>query len=231
MANYSPAPLDVVAIDIETVSLHPAAEVWEFGAVRRNADGSHTTKTIMLANPNLRHADLQALRIGRFYDRHPHAITTRQVRFSERLSPHSILRGRLAFAQEIAGFTHDAVLLVNNPTFDVPRLELLLRGQGILPSWYYRPVDVVALAAGALVGGAIDDEDLLAELAEEGPVSSWGSAFVSERLGVRLPSDDERHTALGDARWVLRLYDAALGQDNPADGRAAPAIVPTSAMY
>ena len=220
MANFPPAPRDVVAIDTETVSLHPAAEVWEFGAVRRNADGTHTTKTIMLANPNLRHADPQALRVGRFYERHPQAISRRPAPLSAHLSPHSIPRSRLDFAREIARFTHDAVLLVNNPTFDVPRLELLLRGQGILPGWYYRPVDVVALAAGALLGGAIDDDDLLAELAEEGPVSSWGSAFVSERLGVRLPSEDERHTALGDARWVLRLYDAAIGQANPAEGRA-----------
>lgn len=222
MANFPPAPRDVVAIDTETVSLHPAAEVWEFGGVRRNADGTHTTMTRMLANPNLRHADQQALRVGRFYERHPHATSNRANGSTYKVNASTgVLRSRHDFAREIAGFTHDAVLLVNNPTFDVPRLELLLRGQGILPSWYYRPIDVVALAAGALLGGAIDDDDLLAELAEEGPVSSWGSAFVSERLGVRLPSDDERHTALGDARWVLRLYDAALGQANPADGRAA----------
>lgn len=39
----------------------------------------------------------------------------------------------------------------------------------------------------------------------------WKSDDLSRACGVEPPTEDERHTALGDARWVMRLYDAITG--------------------
>lgn len=42
-------------------------------------------------------------------------------------------------------------------------------------------------------------------------IPPWRSDDLSRTCGVEPPSDDERHTALGDARWALRWYDAMTG--------------------
>lgn len=39
----------------------------------------------------------------------------------------------------------------------------------------------------------------------------WRSDDLSRACGVEPPSEEERHTALGDARWVKRWYDHILG--------------------
>jgi hypothetical protein len=42
----------------------------------------------------------------------------------------------------------------------------------------------------------------------------WEVAIVRrepEALGVESASEDERHTAMGDVRWVMRMYDAIMG--------------------
>ena len=38
----------------------------------------------------------------------------------------------------------------------------------------------------------------------------WKSDDLSAALGITV-SEDERHTALGDARWAMRIYDAVMG--------------------
>ena len=218
MSDLRVPPGDVVAIDIETVSLHPSATIWEFGAVRRYANGGHQTWSVMLEHPDLRHADPAALAVGRFYERHPHASRAPGVFERGGAVPvtDQVLRARSAprtvsssvFARLVAKATHDAVLLVNNASFDVPRLDRLLRTQGLVPGWFYRPVDVVDMARGLLAPDAADEEG--------SPPESWSSAWMASRLGVVPSSASERHTALGDARWVLRVYDAVRGVDNPA---------------
>ncbi|WP_143556884.1 hypothetical protein [Serinibacter salmoneus] len=203
MSDLTAPRRDVVAIDIETVSLHPAAEVWEFGAVRRSPDGHHAV-TAMLANPSLRHADREALQVGRFYDRHPHAPVPLRDRCKQSVQVLSAAH----FARLVAETTHGATLLVNNAAFDVPRLERLLAAQGLVPGWHYRPVDVVDMCRGRITATGRVHPDPAPEM--------WSSRVVSQALGVALPTEEEAHTALGDARWVLRLYDAARGAQNPA---------------
>ena len=38
----------------------------------------------------------------------------------------------------------------------------------------------------------------------------WKSDDLSAALGVTV-SDEDRHTALGDAKWAMRIYDAVTG--------------------
>ena len=63
----------------------------------------------------------------------------------------------------------------------------------MLHRWHYHLVDVEALAAGKL-----------------GIAPPWKSDELSAALGVTITEDD-RHTALGDAKWAMRIYDAVMG--------------------
>ena len=42
----------------------------------------------------------------------------------------------------------------------------------------------------------------------------WKSDDLSRACGVTPPEGDDRHTALGDARWVMAWYDAMRPQDS-----------------
>ena len=43
------------------------------------------------------------------------------------------------------------------------------------------------------------------------PSVPWKSVDLAEQLGVQAPTEDERHTALGDAQWVRRIYERVMG--------------------
>lgn len=70
--------------------------------------------------------------------------------------------------------------------------------------WHYAVLDLKTAGWGYLRGR---DRDQV--LPDDG---SWDTIPISsERVGnffTHLPADDERHTALGDARWAERWYDA-----------------------
>jgi hypothetical protein len=75
-----------------------------------------------------------------------------------------------------------------------------MRARGICPAWHYHVQDFDTLIAGYLVG-------------QGKPVPSlpWESDDLSRLIGVEPPGEAERHTALGDARWAVRVWDAVLG--------------------
>jgi len=105
------------------------------------------------------------------------------------------------------------------PDFDARHLTSLYRGFGQdPPRWHYHLIDIEAMAVGWL-----DRERLelgrsgwqaarsRVELLEEVLALPWDSDALSRACGVEPPGEDERHTALGDARWCKRLYEAITG--------------------
>lgn len=93
-------------------------------------------------------------------------------------------------ALEVARATVGASLVGAVPSFDERRLDGLLRSYGCAPAWHHRLVCVETLAAGRL-----------------GIRAGWDPAQLSEMLGIERP-EATKHTALGDARWAMRMYDA-----------------------
>ena len=90
-----------------------------------------------------------------------------------------------------------------------------MRANGICPSWHYHLIDTEALAVGYLHGinshghssvtcaeNCIDDNML--------PGLPWKSDDLSAALGITV-SEEDRHTALGDAKWARAIYDAVTG--------------------
>ncbi|QOH55230.1 3'-5' exonuclease family protein [Rhodococcus rhodochrous] len=70
-----------------------------------------------------------------------------------------------------------------------------------------------ALAAAELeIMRALDAENReLRKAAAEFVAPPWRSDELSRACGIEPPTEDERHTALGDARWVKRWYDHIMG--------------------
>lgn len=192
----------LVFLDTETTSLDAdTGEIWEVGAIVR-FDGAHIAEYHWFLPVSLEHASSVSLDIGRFHSRHPQGND----------SPDAKVLRLDAFAQEFASLTHGAHLAGNVVSFDEERLRKLLRRHGHMPSWHYHLVDVETLAAGFLAGQSGMARDLPSECDKCSP--PWNSRELSEALGVEPPSDEERHTALGDARWAMRMYDAVMGGES-----------------
>lgn len=100
--------------------------------------------------------------------------------------------GRDHVARRIATLTAGRHLVGAVPSFDAPFLDRFLRANGAAPAWHYHLVDVEALAAGKV-----------------GIAPPWDSEELSRAVGVD-PTQFERHTALGDARWAKAIYEAVV---------------------
>lgn len=168
-------------VDTETTGLDPRMhEVWEIGLVLRDSEGVEVERHWQLP-VDLGRADPMALSVGRFYERSIQG----GGRDGELTPPH-------AFARHFAELTHGAHLVGAVPSFDDAFLKRLLRIFHQCPGWNYHLVDVENLVAGRL-----------------GLTPPWNSNDLSRAIGVD-PDNFERHTALGDVRWAMALYDAVM---------------------
>ena len=182
----------IVFLDTETTSLRHDRRAWEVGLITRSEDGTLDKEHqwfIDLRDLDLGNADLFSLNIGRFHERHPQvggiAKTNGVMREDEAM-------------RRIEQLTRGAHLVGAVPNFDAEVLGARMREHGICPSWHYHLCCVENLAVGYLA-------------ARGEPVAPpWSSDDLSTKIGVSVESDD-RHTALGDARWAMRIYDAVTG--------------------
>lgn len=196
----------IAFVDTETTSLDPERRrPWEIAVIRRDTSGIETTLTIVVEDVDLSDADAKALDIGRFYDRHP---GYGPLPVANRNLPD----GRLYLREEQAArlveqFTRGAHLVGAMPHFDTATLERMFRRHRLAPSWHYHLIDVEALALGYLAGTGSTvrppwrSDDLKVPLAAAVP--------EEHRAGIT-GSDETRHTAVGDARWAMAVYDAVM---------------------
>ena len=99
----------------------------------------------------------------------------------------------------VAEMTHGVHLVAATPSFDAEVFDRLLRDHRLVPSWHYHLIDIGVLALGALAAKGQRFHP------------PYKSDELTEALGVELATDAERHTAMGDVRWVRRVYDAVMG--------------------
>ena len=186
------AEVPLVFCDTETTSLRrpyrPAGRrIWEIGMIRREPDGTEREKALLITDVDLRDADPYSLQVGRFHERHP---------FGNQRPSSDLLGGQLVTEEKAASLvnrlTHGTHLIGAVATFEDLGFEDLLYRHGLSPGWHYHTPDVEALAAGKL-----------------GLEPPWDSEELCAKLGVTV-SDEDKHTALGDARWAKALYDAVM---------------------
>lgn len=176
----------VVFLDTETTGRDRLRRAWEIAMIRRDDLGEReVTIFVDIADLALYQADPKALAIGRFDDRHP------QRRGKLGRDQH-LMTGADA-AGVVQEWTAGARVFGVVPSFDTGCLDSLMERHGRSPKWHFQPWDIAVLATGYLIGR----QQPVERSAEE----------TSRACGVNVPSSDERHTALGDARWVRRLYD------------------------
>jgi DNA polymerase III epsilon subunit-like protein len=102
----------------------------------------------------------------------------------------------------IAPMLADAVLVAANVGFDAAFLDRFLRRNGNAPAWNYHLAEVESYAAGVL-----------------GVDPPWKLDRFLDAFGIKV-SEDQRHTALGDALAVRDLWDACHDPARVADARA-----------
>lgn len=214
----------IAFLDIETVTLDPGEDViWEIALVHRV--GSLEQVFQWQLRPNMAKATPEALAVGRFDERYQ--LDSLDGDAAEALGwmwdPADLPTGATMTYDDVAAslsvLLDGAVLVGSGPWFDAERLALFLRRHGGLePRWHHRLVDVKAEAAGWLKGllragwygaGALDAhrhaEVVDAARLPYDPEKLWRAC------GVEPSAPAERHTALGDARSAMRLYDAITG--------------------
>ena len=191
------------AIDTESSSLAWKREAWEIALVRRDETG--TSEVLIFLDVDLKHADGKALEIGGYFRRHPRGKWLSDPQVDESSQDYV---GRLfttggpepdgetyLFPDHAARIVHrmtfGATIVGAQPHFDTHILERLLRSHLLQPAWHYRLRDVESMTAGAL------GEDV------------GGLAECAAALGLSFP-EDQQHTALGDARMALAVYDKCL---------------------
>ncbi|WP_280381016.1 hypothetical protein [Nocardia wallacei] len=216
----------IVFLDTETDGVHPGRKVWEVAMIRRDDKGERETQ--FFVDIDLKTADPFGLKVGRFYERHPMG---RRLSGLDDVDPFggdsSCLESWAAF--EVARWTHGAHIVGMVPNFDTEVLANLLRSEHLTPAWHYHLIDVENLAVGWLYRQAdARDAEVVAFRAErpdadpwEEPwgggslravaTPPWDSEEISAAIDVEPPSDEDRHTAMGDARWCQRIYDRITG--------------------
>lgn len=185
----------LVFMDTETTGLSLTDDIWEFAGIRREEDGTETELHLFIE-----HDDAKCRRLPESF-RADHA-----ARFPAHCSGN--VTAPTAAAYEIRMFTGNRAHIVGAvPNFDTERIALMFERYSVSrPDWHHHLIDVEALAVGYLCGrGHLDLEDSGAGIA-----LPWESDHLSRLCHVEPPTT-ERHTAMGDARWAMALYDAITG--------------------
>ena len=175
----------IVFVDCETTGLdRERRRAWEVALIVRTEAGDVEHQFFVgVEDLHLEWAEPQGLKIGRFYERHPGYEAETDVKTEHQA------------AALIEYYTRGRHLVGAVPSFDEETFAGMLRRNGFAPAWHYHLIDVEALAVGYLQakGYAFD--------------LPWSSDALSHQLGIVVPEND-RHTALGDARWARAIYDA-----------------------
>ena len=194
----------LVFLDTETTGLSLDDDIWEFAAIRREPDGTESELHLFLEHSPTKCARLpESFRLDherRFpamtHDGKWHPDVSKRHNAAELID--EFLQGR----PHIVGAV---------PNFDTERIARLCSEwfEEWSAPWHYHLIDVENLAVGYLAGlraaGAGEnghDADL--------PSLPWKSDDLSLAVGIEPPTA-ERHTAMGDARWAMRLYDRITG--------------------
>ena len=193
----------IVFCDTETTGLALDDDIWEFAAIRREPDGTEAEHHFFIEHDTGKCNQL------------PESFHTDHV---ARYNP-DIAYSRRDAAKVIAGIFYDRPHVVGAvPNFDTERIALLLRRFGLEPGWHYHLIDVENLAVGylrAVARWAPLPAGVAKKLRDAG-TPPWDSDTLSLACDVAPPGEGVRHTAMGDVRWAMALYDRIMAGYNRA---------------
>jgi hypothetical protein len=185
----------LVFMDTETTGLRLDDDIWEFAAVRREPDGSESELHLFIEHDQRKCRNLPEAFLADHLRRFP-------------ACGHGDVTSQSSAAHQIRNFTQGRAHIVGAvPNFDTERVDLLLRRHSLKPDWHYHLLDVENLTVGWLYGryGPRDGGPPV-EAEGEAVALPWDSDLLSRAVGVE-PDDFDRHTAMGDVRWAMAIYD------------------------
>lgn len=198
----------IVFFDTETTGLHPGRRIWDLGLVIRESGQPDRELSIFISPVDLSDADPMGLRIGHFYERHPFYNRGSVAPIDKNAMVMTEERAALALEYEVRGATIVGMV----PDFDTTGGKDMLRRHGLLWNAHYHLMDVENMLVGYLAGHV--QATVLAGRPDEQTAAivtpPWNSDALARAVGVEPPSDDERHTALGDARMCVRIWDKVM---------------------
>lgn len=180
------APL--VFLDTETTGLSLDDDIWEFAGIRRHPDGREIELHLFIDHDREKCARLPESFFADHRHRYRRADSVPREQAAREIS-------RFLAPDADGGRAHVVGAV---PNFDAERLALLLTEFGYPTGWHYHLIDIENLAVGYLARSG-DEPDI-----------PWDSDEISRAIGVEPPTD-ERHTAMGDARWAMAIYDRVIG--------------------
>lgn len=179
----------LVFLDIEATSLDVhSARAWEVATIERFPQGAERRTLIRVSDVDLTDADPRSLEVGRFAERHRSDGVARWL--TEELAAlwlsRRLTRGCTVVGSNVAGY-------------DLPILASLLSRHGHEPLWHHHPVDLVTWTQAREAGSPFATVCL-----------THDSYSLSRMAGAEPPSGAEAHTAMGDALWARRWWDALI---------------------
>lgn len=214
-------PRKIAFIDTETTGLSHLNRAWEIAVILRETDQIDTSvlseaeprqvpgevaETEHLFQVEYRPSTLpdgtepQALEIGGWRER---GFSLPGMNYRESLVDQGVLTAygpEWTIARSVNRLLKGATLVGVGTHYDAETLGRMFLRHGLdWQPWHYDIQDCKTLTRGYLRArnDAGHDYDI------------WGSSEqLAAAIGVEPPSDEERHTALGDARWARRWFDA-----------------------
>lgn len=183
----------LVFVDTETAQLEPTPKPWEIALIKRGGEAGEERLHIMLRQPDLSDASPDALRVNRFYERHPLWNSAADQSGLALMDAHDA-------AATVELFTAGTQLVGSNPDFDARAMDWLLRQHGLRPRWRHHTINLVTLSYPVLLGRGEHVQI---------PSSSYD---LSRRAGAEPPREHDAHTAMGDALWTVRWWDSLMGE-------------------
>ncbi|WP_432051777.1 3'-5' exonuclease [Streptomyces xiamenensis] len=181
-------------VDVETTGLSPHRQhhTWEIAVIRR--ENGHDLEYLWQRRVFIASADPEALAINRYHQRFRVPDGEQAIALPTDTSGETYTLSDAQLRNEVTAALSGAVLIGSNPGFDAGGIGAYLLAE----PWHYRPLDVITLAAGYLIGAGRAAEVTI----------PYSSRTLSRALGIEPPGADDAHTALPDARWMRDLYDA-----------------------
>ena len=180
----------IVFLDTETTGLDPDSEqVFEIAVVRE--DGSYKTWRLEPDPPTVADMHPKAAEVNRYHERTAFPNWKWDAKYED---TDDVWEGVLS---EVFAELDGAHIVGAVPDFDTRFLKALFdRWQMTPPKWHYHLIDIESMIVGYFASTGV-----------EFPLPGDSEA-LSLALGIH---PRERHTALGDAEWVMRMYEEMTG--------------------
>lgn len=184
----------VVFMDTETLGLDKKAPIWEFAAVRRDADGTEEHYHWFIEHSPWKHP-------GRLWAREMPEEFAKD--YAERYNAEDAIHmGDLVCKVLPHIYRGRAHSIGAVPNFDTERLEAQCVKYGKDAPWHYHLIDVENIVVGYLAGRG------------QYVPRPWKSDELSRLVGVD-PEQFRRHSAMGDVEWEMAQWDAVMEADIP----------------